>query len=349
MRVYKKLFSKITDLENLFLAWEEFKVGKGKKLDVLEFEDKLEPNIFQLQRELLSSKYRHGQYSDFYISDPKKRHIHKALVRDRVLHHAVFQILNKVFEPTFIPNSFSCRIGKGNHRGVYQAEKMIRKVSRNYTKPCRILKCDVKKFFNSIDHTILIEILERKIKDPQVIWLLKEIIESFASSYSDLFNKKGLPIGNLTSQLFANVYMNKFDQFIKKELKVEYYARYTDDFLVVAGDRQYLEKLIDSIQIFLAGELKLTLHPDKMEIFKCHNGLDFLGYVIFPHYKLVRKRTVKRIFRKLQERVEMCKQGLISEESAKQSLNSYLGVLSHANTKMLREELINKFWFWLNG
>jgi len=179
MRVYKKLFSKITDLENLFSAWEEFKVGKGSKPDVLEFEDKLEPSIFQLQRDLISKKYRHGTYVDFYIHDPKKRHIYKATVRDRVLHHAIFQVLNKVFEPTFISKSFSCRINKGNHAGIGAAEEMMRKVSQNSTRPCFVLKCDVKKFFDSINHSVLLEILQRKIKDKETINLVEEIIDSY--------------------------------------------------------------------------------------------------------------------------------------------------------------------------
>ena len=349
MRVYKKLFSKICNLENLLLAWEEFKVGKGGKPDVLEFEEKLEQNIFQLQRDLLSQKYQHGPYADFYIYDPKKRHIHKATVRDRVLHHAVYNILDPIFEPTFISHSFSCRIGKGNHKGVLAAEGIIRKVSRNYTRSCYILKCDVKKFFDSIDHAILLQILRKKIKDPDTLWLLEEIIGSFASRYSDLFTKKGLPIGNLTSQLFANAYMNEFDQFMKKNLRVEHYARYTDDFLVISGDRKYLDQLTEKIQNFLKTKLQLSLHPDKVEIFKCHQGIDFLGYVMFPHHRLVRKRTIKRMYRKLREKVVMYNQGLISEEKLTASLNSYLGILSHANAKKLGEDLMNKYFFWLNG
>src|SRR3990167_9666935 len=144
MRVYKKLFNKIVDIENLFLAWEEFKIGKTKKPNVLEFEKDLEQNIFQLRRDLVSKKYEHGDYADFYICDPKKRHVYKATVRDRVVHHAIFKILNPIFEPTFIANSFSCRIGKGNHKGVDVAGNMMSKVSRNYTGNCYILKCDVR-------------------------------------------------------------------------------------------------------------------------------------------------------------------------------------------------------------
>ena len=184
MRVYKKLFNKIVDIENLFLAWEEFKIGKTKKPNVLEFEKDLEQNIFQLRRDLVSKKYEHGDYADFYICDPKKRHVYKATVRDRVVHHAIFKILNPIFEPTFIANSFSCRIGKGNHKGVDVAGNMMSKVSRNYTGNCYILKCDVRKFFDTIDHSILLDILSRKIRDQETMGLIKEVVFSYKKEAS---------------------------------------------------------------------------------------------------------------------------------------------------------------------
>ena len=146
MIIYKDLFNKIISPENLFLSWEKFKKGKRDKKDVAKFEFDLETNIFKLHRDLKEKKFKHGSYFGFYIRDPKVRHIHKATVRDRIIHHAVFHILNPIFEPTFIPNSFSCRIGKGNHKGVYVLEDMTRKVSKNYTGTCYALKCDIKKW-----------------------------------------------------------------------------------------------------------------------------------------------------------------------------------------------------------
>lgn len=229
MKIYSNIFKDIVSLENLFFAWDEFKKGKQKKPDVQRFEFDLERNIFQLHRDLLNKTYRHGPYKGFYICDPKVRHIHKATVRDRVLHHAVFKILNPIFEPTFIPNSFSCRVGKGTHRGVAALEKMARGIARNGVNLCYVLKCDIQKFFDTVDHTILLSILNKRIKDEDAVWLLQEIIESFP---------KGLPIGNLTSQIFANIYMNEFDQFVKHELKIKYYVRYTDDF-AIASDNEY--------------------------------------------------------------------------------------------------------------
>lgn len=345
MRVYTKLFDKIINAENLFSAWDEFKLGKRNKSDVLVFEKNLEQNIFALHRELVSKAYRHGAYSNFYIYDPKLRHIHKATVRDRVLHHAIFQILNPIFEPTFISHSFSCRVGKGTHKGVHVLDIMLRKVSKNYTQTAYALKCDVRKFFDSVDHTILIKLLQRKMKDLGALWLMEEIIESFAGEFSDLFTRRGLPIGNLTSQLFANVYMNEFDQFMKKELKIKNYVRYTDDFVVASDNENFLKDLVPKIQDFLHNHLNLELHPSKVTIGTYRRGIDFLGYVSFPHYRTLRKRTEKRMLRKLDEKIELFKQGEIDEERLKQTLQSYLGVLSHATALRLSRDFSNRILF----
>lgn len=179
MKVYTNLFDKIISPENLFFAWDEFKSDKRNKIDVLQFEWRLEEHIFRLHRELKNKMYRHGPYSGFYIHDPKQRHIHKALVRDHVVHHAVFSVVNPIFEETFIPTSFSCRVGYGTHKGVKTLENMLRCVSKNSTKPCFALKCDVKKFFDSMDHVILVSILKKRIKDADTLWLFEKIIGSY--------------------------------------------------------------------------------------------------------------------------------------------------------------------------
>jgi len=347
MRIYKNAFEKIISLENLFLAWDKFKSNKQKKQDVQRFEWRLEENIFQLHRDLESRSYKHGIYTSFYIRDPKQRHIHKATVRDRILHHAIFATLNPIFEPTFIFNSLSCRIDKGTHKGIDILDRLTRQVSNNAFKPCFVLKCDIRKFFETIDHEILLGIIRKRIRDANAVWLLEEIIESFTSRYSNLFERKGLPIGNLTSQLFANIYLNEFDQFIRHKLKVKNYIRYTDDFVIVAGNKPYLENLITSIRIFLSNKLALELHPKKITIRKFHQGIDFLGYIILPYCRLLRTKTRQRIFKKLKKRIEEYKQGKINKKTLEQSLQSYLGVLSHANTYELGQELKNQFWFWL--
>lgn len=347
MKIYKNVFKNIISLENLFSAWDKFKSDKQKKRDVQQFEWRLEENIFKLYRDLKYKRYTHRRYVSFYIQDPKQRHIHKATVQDRVLHHAVFTVLNPIFEPTFISNSFSCRIGKGTHKGINVLDKITRQISSNAFKSCFALKCDIKKFFETIDHRILLDIIRKRVKDDDALWLLEEIIESLSSKYSTLFERKGLPIGNLTSQLFANIYLNEFDQFVKHKLKIKCYVRYIDDFVIVAEDKLYLKNLIVPIRSFLSDKLTLELHPKKITIREFHQGVDFLGYILLPHHRLLRTKTRQRIFKKLENRIKEYKNGTISEQTLEQSLQSYLGVLSHANTYRLEQELKNQFWFWL--
>lgn len=328
------------------MSWEKFKKGKRNKRDVAKFEFDLERKIFKLHRDLKDKTYKHGSYFGFHIRDPKVRHIHKATVRDRILHHAIFRILNPIFEPTFIPTSFSCRVGKGNHKGVYVLEDMVRKVSKNYTRNISAFKCDVRKFFDSVDHEILLRLLARTIRDEDTLWLLREVVGSFYSS-GTLFDKRGIPIGNLTSQLFANVYMNELDQFVKHKLKTKYYARYTDDFVILSNTDKDSDSLLSQIDFFLKEELLLTLHPHKVEVCKLHHGIDFLGYVVRPHHKLPRAKTKHRVVRKLRQRAKEFRKGELEEFALTQSLHSYLGLLSHADTHCFVEDLKNKLWFWM--
>lgn len=348
MKIYKEFFWLIISPQALFKAWEIFKSDKRSKPDVAEFEIHLEQNIFDLYRDLKNGTYEHGPYEGFWIHDPKVRRIHKATVRDRVLHHAIFRALNPIFEPTFIPNSFSCRVGKGTHKGVEKLREMIRAESRNNTRPCFALKCDVRKFFDSIDHTTLLKILSRRIKDKKVMCLMREVVGSFDATRTNLFDRKGVPIGNLTSQIFANIYMNEFDQFVKQDLKVKHYARYTDDFILISSDKEYLEKLLPPMRDFLRTKLYLELHPKKVTLTTHHRGIDFLGYVILPEHIKMRSKTKKRIPRKLRERVELYKSGVISELTLKSTLQSYMGVISHADAYEFGEDTRNNFWFWLS-
>jgi retron-type reverse transcriptase len=347
MQVHRHLFERITSTENLFTAWEEFRKGKQGRKDVQDFERNFEQNLFRLHRELIAGTYRHQPYSAFTICDPKQRRIHKATVRDRILHHAVFSVLNPIFEPTFIAHSFSCRRSKGTHKAVDALERMLRSVSRNGTRPCFVLKCDIHQFFASVDHDILLGILEKRLKDEKAIALLREIVESFTAKDPTIFGHSGIPIGNLTSQLFANIYLNEFDQFIKQKLKIKRYVRYTDDFVIVAGSYEELEGVLLPIRSFLKEQLHLELHPRKVTIRKYRQGIDFLGYVLLPHHRVLRTRAKRRIVRKLRERVAAHKAGLITKESVEQSLQSYLGVLSHANCYRLSQDFQNQCWFLL--
>ncbi len=322
-------FEKIISLENLFLAWREFKRGKRNKPDVQSFEYNLEDNLFKLHNELKSKTYEHSEYIPFYVTDPKVRHIHKASVRDRVLHHAIFRILYPVFDISFIHDSYSCRNKKGIHRAVKRLEQFAVKVSENNKKNIWSLKCDISKFFDSIDHGLLLELLENKIQDKDVVCLLKVILYSFEKQKG-----KAIPLGNVTSQLFANVYLNELDQFAKHQLKELYYLRYCDDFIFLAKDKESLETLVPRIQVFLDKKLKLILHPRKIIFRKYSQGIDFLGYVIRPYHTVIRIKTKKRMFRKL--KVKMGNQEFLSK-----SIPSYLGMLKHAKSRKIKKQLQN--------
>lgn len=259
------------------------------------------------------------------------------------------KLLYPLYDETFIHNSFSCRRGKGTHRGVEAIRKMARKVSHNHTAPCYALKCDIEKFFDSVDHITLVAILKKKIKDERLLELLEGIIGSFSSSRSNLFEKKGIPIGNLTSQLLANIYMDRFDQHVKQVLKIPYYARYTDDFIILSHDRGYLEGLIPLLSSYLADTLKLGFHPHKVTITKYSHGIDFLGYVVFPYYTRLRKRTARRIERKIGEKMDLYRAGKLPKDRVEASLNTYMGMLSHADAYTFSQKLKNDYWLSLES
>jgi len=324
-------YDDIISLDNLLLAWQEFIIGKKKKYDVKLFSLKLMDSIILLHQDLASMRYQHGGYYDFYITDPKRRHIHKASVRDRLLHHAVYRIMYPFFDKTFISDSYSCRTGKGAHKAINQFRKYSRKVSGNNTKTCWVLKCDIRKFFANIDHTILVKIFESYIPDKKILWLLKNIINSFGV---DEQKTKGLPLGNLTSQLFTNVYMNIFDQYVKHKLKVRYYIRYADDFVFLSEDKNWLCKIISDISSFLREELKLSLHEDKLFINTFASGTDFLGWVHFSNHRVLRRITKKRAIARLEENPNNA------------TLQSYLGLLSHGDAHKLQKQIQTWYWMW---
>ena len=327
-------YSNLISIENLFQAWSEFRKGKAKRFDVQKFERNLEDNLFGLQQRLKNKTYGHGEYQSFYVNDPKQRHIHKAKVADRVVHHLLYAFLYKLFDSSFIYDSYSCRLNKGTHKGVKRLEQFAGKVSQNYTVDCWALKCDIKKFFASVDHKVLLTLLKEKIKDEDIIWLLRQIIDSFCS---DKGGGKGMPLGNLTSQVFANIYLNELDQFVKHKLKTKYYIRYADDSLLLANDRKILHGYVGALRQFLAEKLRLELHPNKISIRRLNNGIDFLGYIVLPHYSLPRTKTKRRIFKKLKEKVGL--------ENFDQSLQSYLGYLKHVKSYELIQRLGVRFGF----
>ncbi|EKE16210.1 MAG: hypothetical protein ACD_11C00027G0010 [uncultured bacterium] len=315
-------FEDIICLENLLDAWKEFIKGKRNKKDVQEFSLHLMDNLIALRNDLSNHTYKHGGYQAFKINDPKPRDIHKATVRDRLLHHAIYRILYPFFNRTFISDSYSCRIDKGTHKAINKFREYTYIVSKNNTKTCWVLKCDIRKFFANINHSILLKILSEYIPDKDIMSLLENIVESFSVK-----SNVGLPLGNLTSQLLVNIYMNKFDQFVKHKMKVKYYIRYADDFVFLSEDKKQLEQYISIAHKLLSEELKLELHPDKVFIKTLSSGVDFLGWINFSDHRILRTSTKKRMFRR------------IKQNRKNETIQSYLGLLSHGNARGLIKEI----------
>lgn len=302
--------------------------GKRKRRDVVRFSLRFMDNILKLHSDLLDKTYQHGPYYAFKINDPKPRDIHKAKVRDRILHHAVYRMLYPYFDKKFIYDSYSCRNDKGTHKAIDRFRCMTRKVSRNNRRAAWILKGDIRKFFATINHEILKDILRQHVEDEDVLWLLEEIIDSF---HAENGTNVGLPLGNVTSQLLINVYMNEFDQFLKRKLKVRYCVRYSDDFVILSENREYLANLIPGIAEFLKTNLALSLNEKKVFIQPLFRGVDFLGWVHFPYHRVLRTSTKRRMFKRLKQ------------NSSKETLSSYLGLLKHGNTYKLIKRIKLKY------
>lgn len=294
--------------------------------DVLAFERNLADNLLILQEGLADFSYRHGPYERFMVNDPKPRVIHKATVADRVVHRALYRHLYPFFDRVFIADSYSCRLGKGMHLAIEHFRRMAGQASHNHRKTIWVLKGDIRKFFASIDHDVLRSLLRERVVDERVHWLASQVIRSHDSGRPGV----GLPLGNLTSQLFANVYLNELDQFVKHRLKGHFYVRYADDFVVMSEDRSYLEATRRQVEDFLWNRLRLQLHPDKVSIMTAASGVDFLGWVHFPDHRVLRAATRDRMMRNMMD-------GMSERSTA-----SYLGMLSHGNARGL-EEIIAGF------
>ncbi len=310
----------------MLISWKGFLNGKRKRRDVAKFSIKFTDNILKLHKDLSGKSYKHGLYHAFKINDPKPRDIHKATVHDRIIHHALYRSLYPYFDNKFIYDSYSCRNNKGTHKAINRFRRVYWKVSKNNTKTAWILKCDIRKFFATINHKILKEILAKHIEDEDILWLLQQVIDSFRTKDGvDV----GLPLGNITSQLFINVYMNEFDQFVKKKLKVRYYIRYADDFIILSKDKSYLVNIIPKISEYLEKELNLLLHPHKVFIKTLASGVDFLGWIHFPYHRVLRTSTKRRMFKRLKQ------------SHPKESIASYLGLLKHGNTHKLVKRVLD--------
>lgn len=281
MKRFGNLYYRICDIDNLYLAYTKARKGKGNTYGVIQFEKELDDNINALHEELSEGKYVTSEYQTFIIHDPKKREIYRLPFRDRVVHHAIMNILEDIWTPIFISHTYSCIKGRGIHGVMKHLKKDLKDIQN--TKYC--LKMDIRKYYPSIDHLILKNIVRKKIKDKRLLELLDGIIDS----------APGIPIGNYLSQFFANLYLSYFDHWLKEERRIKYYYRYADDMVILASNKEKLHSLLGDVKSYLHNNLHLDL-KDNYQIFPVDNrGIDFVGYVFFHTHILMRK-SIKRIF-----------------------------------------------------
>lgn len=340
MKTRKNLFPQVWDFENLWFAAKKAQRGKRRLPEVYAFHADLESNLLELQRDLRAGAYTPGVYRDFYVYEPKRRLISAAPYRDRVVHHAVYRVMEPIFDPIFIYDSYACRVGKGTHAAADR-----------YTEFCRqadyVLKCDIEKYFDSIDHLILLGEIERYVRDEAFMRLVHLIVNS-NDTREGTQPGKGLPIGNLTSQFFANLYLNRFDHWLKEELRLRFYIRYVDDFVILHNDKRFLHEVRAAIAEKLM-ELQLRLHPKKQNVFPVSEGCDFMGYRIWRERRRLRPESGYRAQRRLKRLAREFRTGAIRIQDVRQSIMAWIGHAKHADTWKLRESMFQKVVFQRSG
>jgi RNA-directed DNA polymerase len=364
----------VFSFSNLLKAYYQCRKRKRKTVNAAKFELNFESELLKLEQELKNHAYRPGRSICFVITDPKPREIFAADFRDRVIHHLLVNYLELIWEKIFIHHSYSCRQNKGAHHAIKDLKRFSKQVSDNFSKPAYYLQIDISAFFMSLKKDILFNIIKRHTKHPDILWLTKQIIfqdptQNFYYKgdpklcqlilpHKSLFHvpkNQGLPIGNLTSQFFANIYLNKIDQFAKHQLKIKYYLRYVDDILILSQNIKQLTEWKKKIDDFLQNNLKLKLHPKKQVLQSIYKGTNFVGFIIKPGHTFIRRRIVKKLKCKLyyfNKKIlnfdmehpirswtpELCND--FKEIFA--AVNSYYGQFKHANTFKLRKYLYEK-------
>ncbi|NEU83161.1 RNA-directed DNA polymerase [Nostoc sp. UIC 10630] len=349
MKRYGNLYPQIIKFENILLASRQAQKGKRFRDNILEFNYNLETELIRLQQNLTDKSYQPGAYRIFHLINPKSRLISAAPYRDRVVHHALCNIIVPIFERTFIGDSYANRIGFGTHRAL----KKFTHFARNSR---YVLQCDIKKYFPTIDHIILKELIRRKIKCPDTLWLIDTIIgnSNEQEAVIDYFpgddlltpvtRRRGLPIGNLTSQFFANIYLNGFDHFVKEQLKISKYVRYVDDFALFSDDRELLADARLQIEVYLA-ELRLKIHPIKSQLFETKIGATFLGFRVFSGRIRVRNSNLHHARRRLKRLKTDYAQGKLELNQVTQSIRSWVAHLEHGDTWQLRKQIFTSLHF----
>lgn len=360
-------------LYDLFQAYYDARRNKRSTINALEFELYYERKLFELYEEIKNRKYEISRSICFISFGLVQREIFAGDFRDRIVHHLIYNYISPIFERLFINDSYSCRTGKGTSYGIKRLAHFIRSCSRNYTQDCFVLKLDIKGYFMAMERSILYERVEKTLNCFReavdfdvdlVLYLIRKVIFHDPTKHciikgtkedwiglpksKSLFfaeENRGLPIGNLTSQLFGNIYLNDFDHFIKCKLRCRYYGRYVDDFVIVHRDLEYLKSIIPILKEYLQAHLLLEIHSKKIYLQHYSKGVDFLGVVIKPQRTYIRNRTKGNFYKKIQywNNLLMQKQGKLSEEDLKRflcSMNSYLGIMKHYQTYTIRKQMI---------
>ncbi|PSN17530.1 RNA-dependent DNA polymerase [filamentous cyanobacterium CCP5] len=349
MKRYGYLWQDIVAFDNLLRAARQAQKGKRFRDNVLRFNYRLEDQLIQLQQQLLTKTYRPGNYKTFQVKQPKPRLISAAPYRDRVVHHALCNVIMPIFERTFIQDSYANRVGYGSHRALQRFTEFTR--SSRY-----VLQCDLKKYFPSIDHAILKTILRRKIKCPDTLWLIDTIIDASNDQepvidyfpgddlLTPIQRRRGLPIGNLTSQFFANTYLNGFDHFVKENLRAEKYLRYVDDFALFSDDRAFLAAARSEIEAYLT-TLRVKIHPIKSQLFETRIAPTFVGFRIFSDHIRVKSANLHRARYRLKRYQNQYAAGQLSFATLTQSIQSWAAHLKHADTWRLRQDIFANLIF----
>ncbi len=336
LKTSKNLYERIISFSNLLKAAKLAQRGKRFKESTAQFNFNLEKALWKLHQELADKIYQPGKYYNFEIYEPKKRMISAAPYRDRVLHHAIHNILEPLFDPAFIFDSYATRKGKGTHKAIDRAQSFAQKNAY-------VLKCDIRKYFPSIHHEVLMSLIKKRIVCENTLWLVQKILDSHFVE-RDLHQSIGIPIGNLTSQFFANIYLNGMDHFLKEEMKFQYYLRYMDDFLVFSDEKNSLWQMKKKIVQYLEA-LKLKLHEGKCRIFKTKMGFPFLGMMISPDKRRLKRENILRFKKRMKKLQNTYGKGEEDLKTVHQSVNAWLGYSKHANTIRLRELLLEDIVF----
>lgn len=322
-KTIKNKFYKCLTFENMLAAHERAKKGKTSKSEIIIFEMDLETNIIRIINEIKNNNYKFGKYREFTVYEPKERIIKSLPYRDRIVHQwYVEEFIKPYFYPRFIKDTYACLDNRGTHKAVKEMQKKMRKMKKEYN-DYYVLKCDIKKYFYNIDKRILMKILSKKIKDKKIL----EFTEIILNDGSNI----GIPIGNYTSQYFANIYLNELDHYVKETLRIKYFCRYMDDFILLLPTKEEAKKCLALLEGFVNKELKLEFN-NKSTYFKSNRGIDFCGYRIYETHILLRKRFKNKVNKSVKKWNYLYEEGKLYYEKYYMSWNSYKGHASHANS-----------------